>query len=255
VQKSAVNCCSLPQNCLAVGRQAVPDSDVRPVDSPRTPPRLARNLALAFAVLLLWSGYAPWHRQDWLLENMLVVMAFPLLWLIHRHQLFSPASWWFVFAFFCLHEVGAHYTYSEVPYNAWWQRLTGRSLHDLTGWQRNHFDRLIHVAYGLALVCPFRELAVNLLHVAGYWSHFVALNFILSTSALYELIEWGAASMFGGDLGVAYVGTQGDPWDAQKDMALAVGGAIAALLISMAYRHFFHCHHPDKLVIASDGLH
>ena len=185
-----------------------------------------------FAAIFAWSGRAPWHRQDWMLENMLVVLAVPVLWAIYRRLPFSRLSWTLVWAFLCLHEVGAHYTYSEVPYEAWWRRLTGGSFNALFGWERNNFDRIIHVMYGLLLAYPVREIFLHLVKVRGFWSYFLPLDLTLSSSALYEVIEWAAAEVFGGDLGVAYVGTQGDPWDAQKDMALAAGGALVAMLIT-----------------------
>lgn len=167
-----------------------------------------------------------------MLENMLVVLSIPVLWAIYRRLPFSRLSWTLVWAFLCLHEVGAHHTYSEVPYEAWWRRLTGGSFNALFGWDRNNFDRIIHVLYGLLLAYPVREIFLHLVKVRGFWSYFLPLDLTLSSSALYEMIEWAAAEAFGGDLGVAYVGTQGDPWDAQKDMALAAGGALVAMLLS-----------------------
>ena len=120
--------------------------------------------------------------------------------------------------------MGAHYTYSLVPYDAWVEALTGRTLSSLTGWERNHFDRLVHFSYGLLLAYPAREVFLRVADVRGFWGYYLPLDVVMATSMLYELIEWGAASVFGGDLGVAYLGTQGDPWDAQKDMALATAG-------------------------------
>lgn len=189
-------------------------------------------LAGIFGVVFIWSGWAPWHRQDWMLENMLVVLAIPVLWAIYRRLPFSRLSWTLVWAFLCLHEVGAHYTYSEVPYEAWWHRLTGGSFNGLMGWDRNNFDRIIHLMYGLLLAYPVREIFLHLVKVRGFWSYFLPLDLTLSSSAFYEMIEWAAAEVFGGDLGAAYVGTQGDPWDAQKDMALAAGGALIAMLVT-----------------------
>jgi putative membrane protein len=187
-------------------------------------------LAVLLAALVLWSGFAPRHRQDWILENALVLPALLVLWAIYRRLPFSRLSWTLVFVFLCLHEVGAHYTYSEVPYDAWWHALTGSSFNALVGWDRNNFDRIIHVFYGLLLAYPIREIFLHLAKVRGFWSYFLPLDLTLSSSALYEMIEWAAAEIFGGDLGAAYLGTQGDPWDAQKDMALAAGGALIAML-------------------------
>ena len=152
----------------------------------------------------------------------------------HRALPLSRVSYTLIFLFLCLHTVGAHYTYSLVPYDAWFEALTGRTLSSLTGWERNHFDRLVHFSYGLLLAYPAREVFLRVADVRGFWGYFLPLDVVMATSMLYELIEWGAASLFGGDLGTAYLGTQGDPWDAQKDMALATLGAVLAMLVTAA---------------------
>jgi putative membrane protein len=133
-----------------------------------------------------------------------------------------------------LHEVGAHYTYAKVPYDAWVQALTGGSLNSLLGWQRNQFDRLAHFAFGLLLAYPIREIFMRVADTRGFWSYYLPLDVTMASSALFELIEWGAALAFGGDLGAAYLGTQGDPWDAHKDIALASLGAFLAMVIIAA---------------------
>jgi putative membrane protein len=150
----------------------------------------------------------------------------------YRRFKLSRLSYTLIFLFLCLHEVGAHYTYSEVPYDAWARALTGRSLNEAMGWQRNHFDRFAHFMYGLLLAYPLRELFLRVANARGFWGYFLPLDLTLSTSAIFELFEWAAAEIFGGDLGVAYLGTQGDPWDAQRDMALAGAGALAAMLVT-----------------------
>jgi putative membrane protein len=95
------------------------------------------------------------------------------------------------------------------------------------------FDRLVHFSYGLLLAYPIREMFLRIGNVRGFWGYFLPLDLTMSTSMLYELIEWGAAEYFGGDLGMAYLGTQGDVWDAHKDMALASLGALIAMLITV----------------------
>jgi putative membrane protein len=146
----------------------------------------------------------------------------------------SRISYTLIFLFLCLHSVGAHYTYSLVPYDAWFESLTGATLSSRTGWNRNHYDRLVHLAYGLLLAYPAREVFLRVADVRGFWGYFLPLDVVMATSMLYELIEWGAASYFGGDLGTAYLGTQGDPWDAQKDMALATLGGVIAMAVTAA---------------------
>src|SRR5690606_4762451 len=114
----------------------------------------------------------------------------------------------------------------------------GISINELFGWQRNNYDRVVHFCYGLLLAYPIREVFLRIVAVRGFWGYFLPLDLTMSTSMLYELIEWGAASVFGGELGMAYLGTQGDIWDAHKDMALASSGALIALSVTaLVQRH------------------
>jgi putative membrane protein len=108
------------------------------------------------------------------------------------------------------------------------------TLNEHFGWQRNHFDRVIHFTYGLLLAYPFREIFLRIARARGFWGYFLPLDLTMSSSLLYELIEWLAAEVLGSDLGQAYLGTQGDIWDAHKDMALASLGALIAMLITAA---------------------
>ncbi len=199
--------------------------------------RLAKLLASIFALLWVALAINPWHRTDWVLENVLVVPAVWIFVTAYRHRLFSRLSYSLIFVFFCLHEIGAHYTYSEVPYDEWWRALTGHSLNEKFGWQRNHFDRAVHFLYGLLLAYPIREIFLRIANVRGFWGYFLPLDLTMSTSLFYELVEWLAASVLGGDLGQAYLGTQGDIWDAHKDMALAMLGAIIAMGVTAAVNY------------------
>lgn len=187
-------------------------------------------LLAMFAAVFVALGIAPSFRQDWLLENVLVVVAVALLVSTYPRLRFSNTAYTLMFVFFVLHEVGAHYTYSLVPYDSWARSLAGVSVSAAFGLQRNHYDRLIHFAYGLLLYLPVVELLNARAPPRGLWRALLPVLFILSNSAIYELIEWAAAVVFGGDLGVAYLGTQGDEWDSQKDMACAAAGALIALL-------------------------
>jgi len=191
-------------------------------------------LAVLFAGLWTALAIAPLYRSDWLLENALVAAFIVALALSWRWFTFSRISATLIFLFLCLHEVGAHYTYSEVPYDDWCRALTGHSLNRALGWERNNFDRVIHFSYGLLLAYPIREIFLRVADVRGFWGYFVPLDLTMSTSMMFELFEWQAAEHFGGDLGMAYLGTQGDIWDAHKDMALASLGALVAMLLTVA---------------------
>jgi len=185
-----------------------------------------------FVVLSAVLAIAPRDRYDWMLENALVFAFAAVAVLSVRWIPLSRVSYTLIFVYLCLHEFGAHYTYSEVPYDEWWRSLFGASLDEQLGWQRNNFDRLVHFAYGLLLAYPMRELFLRVADARGFWGYFLPLDVTMSTSMLFELIEWAAAEVFGGDLGVAYLGTQGDPWDAQSDMALASLGALIAMVVT-----------------------
>ncbi len=189
-------------------------------------------LAALFAAVWIALAIAPWQRDDWALENALVVAFVAALAASYRRFMLSRLSYTLIFLFLCVHEVGAHYTYAEVPYDTWAQALSGRSLNEAMGWQRNHFDRFAHFMYGLLLAYPLRELFVRVANARGFWGYFLPLALTLSTSAIFELFEWAAAEIFGGELGAAYLGTQGDPWDAQRDMALAGAGALVAMVLT-----------------------
>jgi putative membrane protein len=197
--------------------------------------RIKLGLLLVFVAVWIALAINPSYRQDWLLENALVLLAVPILVAGYRRMPFSLPSCVMIFVFLCLHEIGAHYTYSEVPYDQWWQALTGHSLNAALGWQRNHFDRLLHLLFGLLITYPMREMLMRLAGLRGAWSYLLPLAAIMALSLLYELIEWSAALVFGGDLGTAYLGTQGDVWDAQKDMACAAVGALAIILLVAAW--------------------
>lgn len=186
-------------------------------------------LAAIFAVIWALLAIDPLYRHDWMLENLLVVAA-ALAFLWRRKSLdLSKLSTTLIFVFLVVHEIGAHYTYSEVPYDRWAQALIGVTVTELFGFSRNHFDRLEHFFYGLLLAYPMREAYVRAQMLKGRLTYTIPIAITLAFSALYELMEWAAAEIVGGDLGAAYLGTQGDIWDAQKDMALAGFGSLLAM--------------------------
>lgn len=188
---------------------------------------LSALLLIEFCVLAV----SPHSRSDWLLENALVFAIALALAVTYRRFRFSCTSYVLIFVFLSIHEIGAHYTYSEVPYNAMLKTLLGLDLDRLMGWPRNEFDRLVHLSYGLLFTVPLAEFCRRVVKPGRGWAWFFALTLVMATSMLYELIEWAAADLFGGGLGQAFLGTQGDSWDAQKDMALAVLGALITLVL------------------------
>ena len=186
---------------------------------------------LAVLYLMVWIALAidPINRADWALENALPLAFVVLIAVSYRWLLLSRISYTLIFLFLCLHTLGAHYTYAQVPYDDWIRALSGWSLNEAMGWERNHFDRFVHFSYGLLFAYPVREVFLRVANVRGFWGYFLPVDLTMSTSMIFELFEWGAAELFGGDLGIAYLGTQGDVWDAHKDMALASIGVIIAM--------------------------
>lgn len=188
------------------------------------------SLLTLFLGLFIYLAIEPLDRHDWLLENALVIAFAVFLGATYKQQLFSNTSYALIFLFLCLHEVGAHFTYAKVPYDVFLQENFGFSLNQIMGWERNHFDRSVHFLYGVLLVYPIYQIFQRWADLKGFWAYFFPVEFIMASSMLFELFEWGAAEFFGGDLGIAYLGTQGDVWDAHKDMTLASLGAVFVMV-------------------------
>jgi putative membrane protein len=195
-------------------------------------PRYPKVLFGLFLIYACAWAIRPVDLKDWALENALTALFLgALVWGYARGFRFSNIGYTCMFVFLCLHTVGAHYTYSLVPYDDWTRRLFGSPLNDWFGFRRNQFDRLVHFSFGLLMAYPIRELFMRVADARGFWSYYLPLDLTMSFSMLYELIEWAAAVFLGGELGQAYLGTQGDVWDAQKDMALASLGALVSMLV------------------------
>jgi putative membrane protein len=148
--------------------------------------------------------------------------------LTFRRFQFSTFSYVLITAFLTLHAIGAHYTYAEVPFGFWLQRTFELA--------RNPFDRLVHFSYGLLLVYPLRELLVRLAGISGFWSYYLPVSGMVAQSGFFEMIEALVATVVNPELGTAYLGTQGDEWDAQKDMVAASGGSVITILVILFTR-------------------
>jgi len=192
-----------------------------------TPFRRNRPLQGMLAwLILLWiiTAIEPLYPRDWLLENLLVFIYGFLLVVSYRRFAFSNLSYGLFTVFLSLHLVGAHYTYAETPPGFW--------LQDLLDLQRNHYDRIVHFSFGLLIAYPFRELLLRAAQLRVSWSYLLAVTVVLAFSNFYEIIEAVTAEIVSPDLGAAYLGTQGDEWDAQKDACVAFIGAVAAMTIT-----------------------
>lgn len=177
-------------------------------------------------LVLFWVAMAitPFDRSDWLLENLLVFLYAGLLIASYRRFRFSNLSYGLFGIFLSLHMVGAHYTYAETPLGFW--------LQDLFGFSRNHYDRIVHFAFGLLIAYPFREFLVRVAGVHIGWSYLMVVITVLGFSGFYEVLEGLAAVIVSPELGLAFLGTQGDIWDAQKDTGLAFAGSIIAMAVT-----------------------
>ena len=192
-------------------------------------------LMALFVVLFAVLAVEPREPATWAMENAVAALFVIGLWATRRWFRFSRSAYLMMFSFLALHEIGAHYTYSHVPYDQTLHTLFGFSPDAVMGWQRNQYDRFLHLLYGLLLVLPLSELCREWGGLRRPAAALFAFTLILASSLLYELIEWGAAVALG-DGSTAFLGTQGDPWDAQKDMALATVGALASLVIAALAR-------------------
>lgn len=186
-----------------------------------------QGLVLWLIVFWVITAIKPHYPRDWLLENLLVFFYAALLIITYRWFRFSNLSYALFTLFLSLHLLGAHYTYSETPVGFW--------LQDWFGFGRNHYDRIVHFCFGLLIAYPFREILLRQTGVKREWSYFLAVTLVLAFSAFYEVIESLAAMIFSPELGAAYLGTQGDEWDAQKDSAMAFAGAIIAMCVTWQY--------------------
>ncbi len=180
-------------------------------------------LLVAGAALLVWSGLKPADRTTWILEVFPILIAAPLLLATARRFPLTPLVYRLIFVHALILMLGGHYTYAQVPLGFWMQRVFG--------FTRNHYDRIGHLAQGFVPAIVAREILIRRSPLrAGKWLFFIVLSVCLAISACYELIEWWSA-LIGGSAADAFLGTQGDPFDTQADMFMALIGAVAAQVL------------------------
>jgi putative membrane protein len=190
--------------------------------------RLLQALAAGYALVWIVSAIRPLDRHDWVLENMLVVLVVALLAGTYRVFPLSDLSYLLVAGFMTLHAIGAHWTYAQVPFGFWLERVIGLA--------RNPFDRVVHFSFGLLLAYPIREVFLRVANARGFWAYYLPLDVTLAFSALYEILEMVVAKVVAPGTGDAWLGTQGDVWDAQMDMAMAATGALVCMTLTAAIR-------------------
>jgi putative membrane protein len=174
------------------------------------------------AVALVASGIHPKDRLTWWLEIAPFLIALPALVLTYRKLRLTNLVYVLIAVHACVLFVGGHYTYAEVPLGFW--------AESVFGWTRNNYDRLGHFFQGFVPALVTREVLLRVTPLRrGGWLFFLTVCVCLAASALYELLEWQAAVLLGQGAD-AFLGTQGDPWDTQEDMATALVGAVFALV-------------------------
>jgi putative membrane protein len=186
-------------------------------------------LLIVFVAFGFFMGIGPNYRWMWFVENVLIGIFLIFLIAIYGRFRFSKLSYTLLFLFGILQTTGAHYTYAEVPFGF---------ITELFGFERNHYDRLVHLAFGLLFAIPFREFLVRVRAVRekSKFSYYFPVEAAFAFGALYEIIEWLFAIFSDPSATVAFLGAQGDIWDSQIDMLLAGIGAAITMGVARFWR-------------------
>ena len=187
---------------------------------------IAPLLLVIFAIFWLLLAINPLYRDVWVAENLILVICITYVVSTYQRSPFSNTSYWLIFLFCILQTIGAHYTYAEVPFGFW--------VADLLEIERNHYDRLVHLAFGFFLVLPFKETITRTIKFSSYRSElFLLVLVFLGIGSFYEIVEWLYAIFYeqATETADSFLGSQGDIWDAEKDMLLNGLGAWLYLLL------------------------
>ena len=190
--------------------------------------KLLQGISICFLLLWAWTFLTTPEIDNWFLENFLVFIFIAFLIFTFKRFQFSDLSYAFIFVYLCMHIYGAKYTYALNPFGFW--------LRDVLHTERNLYDRIVHFSFGLMLAYPMRDYFKNWFKWPVWVCWVLPIEITLSFSCLYELIEWGVADVMFPEQGMDYLGTQGDVWDAQKDMFCAFCGAVTITLIMISIR-------------------
>ena len=211
--------------------------------TPERNPLRSNYWLIGFIIVLLtiWASslIGTTDFANWMLENLLVFLFLGFLVFTYKKYQFSDFTYLLLCLYLCLHIYGSKYTYAENPFGYW--------LQDQFNWSRNHYDRIVHFSFGFLLAYPMREMFLRWLKFPRWVAWLLPIEITLSVSAFYELIEWGVADLLFPEQGAAYLGTQGDIWDAQKDVFLAFCGAILATTIVSLVKKVFNIYDDEEL--------
>ncbi|KOO04403.1 DUF2238 domain-containing protein [Vibrio nereis] len=186
-------------------------------------------LTMAYFAVFLFSAVEPFSRAVWIAEILPAVGILATIWWVSRSFRFSNTAYILMFVWLTLHTIGAKYTFAEVPFD-WFNQLIGS--------ERNNFDRVAHYSIGL-YAYPVAEYLIKNKLASATVSILFALFAVMSVAAGYEIIEWWYAALAGGDEGIAFLGSQGDIWDAQQDMLMDTLGALTSLALLSVQRQVF----------------
>jgi len=189
---------------------------------------LLKLYSIVFLIGWLSTLLGTTDLANWFMENTLVIIFLSILVATYRKFTFSDLTYTFIMVYLSLHIYGAMYTYAENPFGYW--------MKEFFHFERNHYDRIVHFSFGFMLAYPMRDFFLNKMEFPNWVGWLLPIEITLSFSCLYELIEWGVADVFFPEQGIAYLGTQGDIWDAQKDMFMAFCGAVLITLIVLVLK-------------------
>jgi putative membrane protein len=192
--------------------------------------RFVQALVLLFLGYWIYGWFNNHNMENWIIENLLVMILLPVLFLSRKWHRFSDMSYLLLFLFVMLHCFGAFYAYTSNAFGEW--------LKETYHLRRNPYDRIVHFGFGLLIAYPAREVLLNSFKVSKRASWLLPIEIAFSLGTVFELIEWGVAEFTSSETGETYVATQGDVWDAHKDIALAALGAAIAMLITYVCKRF-----------------
>lgn len=186
------------------------------------------GLLLWYVAFFVFMGVAPYDPQSWAFANILPLLFVGLLTITYRQLPFSGVSYVLFAVFLTLHTIGSHYTYAQVPFGLW--------LEAMFELPRNHFDRIVHFCFGLLFAQPLFELFERISGISARIRAGFVLLTLVGLGGLWEILESWVTRIVHPESGLAYLGAQGDIWDAQKDMAATLYGALIWLVIMIGTR-------------------
>lgn len=183
--------------------------------------RLPLYIAISFFIYWIVLAIHPINRWNWFVENILVILAVILLVCTYRRFRFSNLSYILITLLLAFHAIGAHYTYGGVPFTI--------DIPYIFNPARNNFDRLVHFAWGLLISYPIYEFLLRVGRISVKWIYILTLSVVIAASSIFELIEMWGSKIMAKELAAAYLGMQGDMWDAHEDIAMALYACIITL--------------------------